>query len=178
MTASAAMMRAFARNNAWSNHRLLEACGRLSADALAAPRTGFFPSIRLTLDHILGVDRFYLDALEGRRTAAAELPDFTALAEAQRVSDRRLIAFCDALDEAGIEAEVTLARADGRRSVERAGAVLMHLFVHQIHHRGQVHAMLSGTPVPPPQLDEFLLREDAARRAADLAALGWDHPDG
>jgi uncharacterized damage-inducible protein DinB len=27
----------------------------------------------------------------------------------------------------------------------------MHLFAHQIHHRGQAHAMLAGTPLPPPQ---------------------------
>lgn len=175
MTA-AGTMRTLARNNAWSNHRLLEACGRLTAAALSAPRTGFFPSIQLTLEHILAVDRFYLDALEGRRTIQAETPDFTALAAAQRASDRRLIAFCDSLDAKGLDAEVTVERADGRRSIELAGGVLTHLFVHQIHHRGQVHAMLSGTPVPPPQLDEFFLREDAARRAPDVAALGWDRP--
>src|SRR3954462_2883593 len=45
--------RAMARNNAWYNHRLLSACGRLSPEAYAAPRTGFFPSIHRTLNHIL-----------------------------------------------------------------------------------------------------------------------------
>jgi uncharacterized damage-inducible protein DinB len=45
--------------------------------------------------------------------------------------------------------------------------------MHQIHHRGQAHAMLSETSVAPPQLDEFLLANDAPLRAADLAALGW-----
>ena len=40
---------------------------------------------------------------------------------------------------------------------ERLDAVLAHLFQHQIHHRGQAHAMLAGTDVPPPQLDEFFL---------------------
>ena len=49
--------------------------------------------------------------------------------------------------------------------------MLLHLFLHQVHHRGQVHDMLAQTDVPPPQLDEFLLEEDAARRAADLEAL-------
>jgi len=51
-------------------------------------------------------------------------------------------------------------------------AVLAHLFVHQIHHRGQAHAMLSGTRVAPPQLDEFFLVWDAPRRAAELRRLG------
>ena len=43
---------------------------------------------------------------------------------------------------------------------ERLDAVLAHLFQHQIHHRGQAHAMLAGTDVPPPQLDEFFLDWD------------------
>ena len=55
---------------------------------------------------------------------------------------------------------------------ERLDRVLAHLSMHQIHHRGQAHAMLSGTRVAPPQLDEFLLANDAPLRAADLAALG------
>ena len=33
--------------------------------------------------------------------------------------------------------------------------------------------MLASTSVPPPQLDEFILADDAAARAPDMAALGW-----
>jgi uncharacterized damage-inducible protein DinB len=169
--------RAMARNNAWSNHRLLAACARLSPEAYFAPRTSFFPSIHLTLNHILIVDWYYLDALEegglGPRAYEDETPcaDLDALEAAQRASDRRLIAWCDAADEARLAAPVTLLRAEGKRYRERAGDVLAHLFIHQTHHRGQVHAMLSGSDVPPPQLDEFFLQQDAPLRAEDLAAL-------
>ena len=51
--------------------------------------------------------------------------------------------------------------------------VLAHLFQHQTHHRGQVHAMLSGTSVAPPQLDEFIVADDARFRGTELAELGW-----
>ncbi|MCG8694314.1 MAG: hypothetical protein MI806_24150, partial [Minwuiales bacterium] len=59
---------------------------------------------------------------------------------------------------------------------ERADRTLLHLFQHQIHHRGQVHAMLAGTRVKPPQLDEFFMGDENERalRAADFAALGFD----
>jgi uncharacterized damage-inducible protein DinB len=57
--------------------------------------------------------------------------------------------------------------------VERCDRLLLHLFEHQIHHRGQAHCMLSGTSVPPPQLDEFFMAGDAPRREGDMAALGW-----
>ena len=42
-----------ARNNAWANHRLLSACEALTPAEFAAPRTGFFPSLRATFNHIL-----------------------------------------------------------------------------------------------------------------------------
>jgi uncharacterized damage-inducible protein DinB len=60
---------AMARNNAWANHRLHEACAGLSAEDYKARRTSFFPSIHLPLNHILLVDWYYLDALDngGRR---------------------------------------------------------------------------------------------------------------
>ncbi len=67
---------------------------------------------------------------------------------------------------------IAMERADHVQH-DRAGHVLAHLFMHQMHHRGQVHAMLSGTAVPPPQLDEFMMPSEAHLRAADMAALGW-----
>jgi hypothetical protein len=51
-------------NNAWANHRLLNACARLSSADFIAPRTSFFPSIKATLNHIVTVDWYYVDALE------------------------------------------------------------------------------------------------------------------
>ena len=175
--------RTLARNNAWSNYRLLKACAQLTQAAFTAPRTGFFPSIQMTLNHILTVDWFYLDALEegglGRSVYDKEIPCITAkeLISAQRLADQRLIDFCDALTEAQLLKPVKLLRDDGNTYVDRTDRVLTHLVVHQIHHRGQVHAMLSGTTVEPPQLDEFLLATDAPLRATDLQELNIGESD-
>ncbi len=170
--------RAMARNNAWANDQLLAACERLDAAAFAAPRVGFFPSLRRTLNHVYAVDVYYLDALEetGRGLAVfAPDPDFAdpaALRAAQAESDRRLTAFCDRLTAADLARRVEIVR-EASRPRERIAAVLAHLFQHQIHHRGQAHAMLAGTDVPPPQLDEFFLDHD---RAASVAAGGFLPP--
>ena len=64
-------------------------------------------------------------------------------------------------------------RGGGRVQREPRGHVVAHLLAHQVHHRGQAHAMLAGTPVAPPQLDEFLMASEAHLRTSDLAALGW-----
>ena len=172
--------RAMARNNAWANHRLLAACAQLSQDALRARRTSFFPSIHLTLNHILLVDWYYLDALDNGGARWRELyglgaepcPSFAGLRQAQAAADRRLIACCDRLGADGVDRVVVLHRPGEVEHPERAGDVLAHLFQHDIHHRGQVHAMLAGTEVAPPQLDEFFLAQDAPLRAAELEALG------
>ena len=172
-------------NNAWANHRLLEACGRLTDEEFAAPRTSFFPSIKATCNHIVTVHWYYLDMLE---RSHAGLPPHeqparffepeepfdtcTPLAAAQREADRRLIAHCRSLTDADMDEAVLLPRRDGLLR-DRVRRILAHLFQHQIHHRGQVHAMLAGTRVKPPQLDEFYCTGEAHLRAADLAALGF-----
>ena len=171
-------------NNAWSNHRLLTACGKLSQADFVATRTSFFPSIKATLNHILTVDWYYVDALErGLRDAEPnrEVDRFfdpeepfetcAALAVEQREVDRRLIDACAKLDDKRLALPIAVVRRAGVQS-EVASRLLAHLFQHQIHHRGQVHAMLAGTPVKPPQLDEFFCANEAHLRAAELAELG------
>jgi uncharacterized damage-inducible protein DinB len=170
--------RAMARNNAWANHRLLSACAALSQDEFEATRTGFFPSLKATLNHILIIDWFYVDALEGGslgpKSWADETPCATVadLRREQSAVDRRLIAVCEALTADTLDGIVRVNR-DTRVQTERRDRLLLHLFQHQIHHRGQAHAMLSGTSVKPPQLDEFYSIAEAPLRAAEFAELGW-----
>ena len=167
-----------ALNNAWSNRRLLGACAMLSEAAFAAERVGFFPSLRATLNHILTVDWYYIDALEGGGRGYAifdneiPCPRLVDLAAAQQASDRKLVQFCARLGESDLGRQVLLDRAERGVKRETVASVLPHLFIHQIHHRGQAHAMLSGTTVKPPQLDEFFLFEDRAATVPELASMG------
>lgn len=166
-----------AANNAFANQRLLAAAGRLSPDELIARRTGFFPSILATLSHNLIVDRFYVDALEGGTLGPAAFaeaiphPRLAPLSAEQAELDQRLLAVCAALTPASLQAPVRMVRARGDTH-DRTDRVLLHLFQHQIHHRGQAHAMLSGTSIAPPQLDEFFMTGEAHLRHDELQALG------
>jgi uncharacterized damage-inducible protein DinB len=174
-------------NNAWSNLRLLRACAALDDAEFTAPRTGFFPSLKDTLNHIVTVDWLYVDALERAVAGRPVNPDAAGffeppapfatcatLAPAQREVDRRLIALCAGLTD--LSPHVSIQRADHVQR-EPLVQVLAHLFQHQIHHRGQAHAMLAGTAVKPPQLDEFFLAEEAPLRAEELATLGLREAD-
>ena len=171
-------------NNAWSNHRLLGAVAKLSQEDFVATRTSFFPSIEHTLNHNLTVDWYYVDALErahrkqppnegARSFFDPERPfrELAPLREAQRAMDLRLVELCRALNDGELDSPVGVMRRQGVLH-EPMGRLLAHLFQHQIHHRGQAHAMLAGTSVKPPQLDEFFCANEAHLRAAELAELG------
>jgi uncharacterized damage-inducible protein DinB len=170
--------RAFAYNNAWANHRLLTACGSLSQEDFEAGRTGFFPSLQMTLNHIYVIDLFYVDALEGGWLGPkawenpVPCPLLAELRGAQATVDKRLIAVCDALTPDLLGSIVRINR-NTEVQTERRDRLLMHLFQHQIHHRGQAHAMLSGTIIKPPQLDEFFFAAEAPLRAVEFDDLAW-----
>ncbi len=171
-------LRIQARANRLANHRLHAAMAALPRSDFQAPRASFFASLAATLNHLVAVDGYYLDALTrtpdapARYRAFRPAPEVAELAARQAASDARLIAFCEALDAAGCAAEVEMDRGD---HVQRdlAAHVLAHLFMHQTHHRGQAHAMLAGTAIAPPQLDEFLMPSEAHLRTDDMTALGW-----
>lgn len=170
--------RQMARNNRWSNDRLYRAMLALRPGEFEAVRTSFFPSIKETLNHIYEVDLFYFDALVEAGAGAAifqrfvEFDDPAKLAGAQADLDNRLIAFCDGLAAADLDRRVPTERGEAGIVPERIGDLLAHLFLHQIHHRGQVHSMLAGTSVKPPPLDEFFLDYDLRFRKDEVERLG------
>jgi uncharacterized damage-inducible protein DinB len=169
---------AMAQNNAWANHRLLGACEALTPEEFAAARQSFFPSLRATLNHILRVDQYYIDAVAGAdalRRYDEPPPDYAdarSLRLAQTASDKRLIAFCERQTEMSLARDCVLPRPNRKPPPSKMASILEHLFQHQIHHRGQAHAMLSSTHVKPPQLDEFFLAGEEELRRDELRALG------
>jgi len=168
-----------AHANRLANRRLQASLAGLSTSDLHAKRTSFFPTLIGTLNHLLAVDRYYIAALYGEPDMEAQYrryaphDELAPYAAAQDASDNKLIAFCDKLDDAGANAIVDMLHGDGPTKSDLACLVLEHLFMHQTHHRGQVHAMLAGTQVKPPQLDEFIMRVDEPFRVMEMSSLGW-----
>lgn len=171
--------RLMARNNRLTNFRLGQTLRQLAPGEWEAPRSGFFPSLRSTLNHLLTVDLFYVDALEGGTTGFSHretpepYPDLDDLIAVQAEVDQRLIDFCEGLAPADLDRVVEVHRPD-RVQREPLPELLLHMSHHATHHRGQVHAMLSATSIaPPPQFDEFLTRDATPARRDEMRALGW-----
>jgi uncharacterized damage-inducible protein DinB len=174
--------RKLAQANRLANARLHRAIARLDPSDLTAPRPAFFGSLQKTLNHILMVDRFYLNALLGLPLNRAYLDEATfctdlpTLADWQATSDRALLSHVEGLTPATLVETVAIDRGE-RVQHDRRDDILSHVFQHQTHHRGQVHGMLSATALKPPQLDEFIVGDDHAARAEDMAQIGWSEAD-
>jgi uncharacterized damage-inducible protein DinB len=174
MTLAAALLQQ-AHANRLINQRLHGAMQALSDADFHAPRVGFFPSLAATLNHILVVDLYYVAALEGDGQADRQWSQFVPAATLAELAARQAEVDLRLIAQAGLDPARVVAMPRLRGEVQRdsACAVLMHLFMHQHHHRGQAHAMLSSTTVKPPQLDEFMMPSEAHFRVDDMAQAGW-----
>ena len=155
-----------ARFNEWANARLYGAVARLSEEDYRADRGLFFGSVHRTLNHLLVVDRIWTRRIEGVPHGIASLDaqlhdGFSALKTARVDEDRRLIRQVDGLDAAALKRTVRYRRIIGSGEGEtRCDHILVTLFNHQTHHRGQVHAALTQSGIEPPPLDVIFFLDE------------------
>lgn len=147
-----------AKYNRIANERLFAACAQLDDAAYRQRRAGSFGSIHGLLNHILLGDRRWMALFELGDRATPPLntilyDDFSILRTAREHEDRRLESFFGGLDNVFWRRSFAYTNNQGKEYVETAHVACSHLFNHQTHHRGQVHAMLSQTSTPPPALD-------------------------
>ena len=147
-----------ARFNAWTNERIYGCVAELSDEAYRKDRKAFFGSIHNTLNHLLVVDRLWIARAEGGETGIKSLDeilygDFAALHAARQAEDARLIAFVERFDDAALERSINFRLMTGSEGSMPLDLILMTLFNHQTHHRGQVPAMLTQDDIFAPPLD-------------------------
>lgn len=148
-----------ARYNAWINERIYGAATELDDEAYRRDRGAYFGSIHHTLNHILVVDRLFAARLSERTPDIASLDqilydEFDALRGARRTEDDRLIAMVGEWDGSALQAPIRFKRILGGGTHEmRRDHMLLTLFNHQTHHRGQVHCMLTQAGIDPPPID-------------------------
>lgn len=148
----------FARYNSIVNQRLYDLCAGLSDDEYRKERFGSFGSIHRTLNHILLGDRIWMDRFEGAGMITPPLGSilydkFAALREARESEDTRIERFMANLTEEFFAHEIRYVNSRGVEFSDPPALVVLHMFNHQTHHRGQVHTMLSHAGVQPPSLD-------------------------
>ncbi len=136
------------RFSAWAYGRVYDSCATLSDDDYRLDRGVFFGSVHNTLNHLLLVDRLWMARIKGGSVEIDGLGDilfdnFTDLRAAQETQSAEIAAMIAGLDEAQFSDIISFSRADGSSGKPALGEILITVFNHQTHHRGQVSAMLT-----------------------------------
>jgi uncharacterized damage-inducible protein DinB len=160
------LARTMARYNRWQNRSLYGAAATLADAERRRDRGAFFGSIHATLAHILWADLAWLNRFGVLpppprgvlKDPGAVFPDWDALSAERRRIDEVMVGWTDGLTPADIAGDLTYhSMASGTTSTRPRGLLLAHLFNHQTHHRGQVHAMLTAAGARPDDTDLPLL---------------------
>jgi uncharacterized damage-inducible protein DinB len=158
-------VRTMASYNKEMNRALYDAAGRLG-DAERRRETGaFWGSIHGTLNHLLWADRTWMARFDGwppppvlQKESAAMIADFATLKAEREAADAKIEAWAARIDEAWLAADQTWFSGTTQREMRmKRSFLVMHVFNHQTHHRGQVHAMITAANERTGDTDLFLL---------------------
>lgn len=148
--------------NHWQNDSLITAADTLDDDARRSDRGAFFGSIHKTLNHILWADQIWMHRLAATpKPAAMSIPESVAQHDswneykaARHAFDQMMMAWARRLGAEDFTGHLTWYSGAIEANVTNPRAVLVvHMFNHQTHHRGQVHAMLTAAGARPGDTD-------------------------
>ena len=136
--------------NRWANDRLYAAAAALPDAEYRAVHGAPQASVHGRLSHVLVADRVWMHRFTGDgpvHQSFDELPFETlaALTSARREEDDRIVAWIEGLDKERFGELVTYRLISATDDLTQPLAPLLtHMFMHQTHHRGQAHGLLTA----------------------------------
>ncbi|MGI3164772.1 DinB family protein [Pseudooceanicola sp. 200-1SW] len=154
-----------ARYNSWQNSQMAAALAQLDPEALRQDRGAFFGSLLGTANHLLWADQLWLSRLtdvarpEVGMKGSPELTPTIAAWQAERFRiDGRFRLWAEGLGALDLTGDLVWhSGITGREERRPLAGIVMHVFNHQTHHRGQIHAMLTALGIDPGPTDLFLM---------------------
>ncbi len=164
-------VRTMARYNHWQNGLIYDLAGSLDDAARRADCGMCFGSIHNTLNHMLWDDQMLmhcladmpLPAADSVRTSVGLFEDWLALRNAHAAFSTGIVEWADTISETWLEGTRIWNSGAAQQQGRKSNAILLvQLFNHQTHHRGQLHVMLSQQGVKTPHTDVSFMPEDRA----------------
>jgi uncharacterized damage-inducible protein DinB len=154
-----------ARYNAWQNGSLYAAAATLTDGARRLDRGAFWRSIQGTLNHVLWGDRTWMSRFAGwpkpelvMGASVATVEDFVTLRAEREQADAGVTAWAAEVSQDWLGQDMSWFSGAAKREMTGPRWLLVsHMFNHQTHHRGQVHAMLTAAGARPEDTDLMLL---------------------
>lgn len=149
-----------AEYNQLMNQRLFHAASDLSLEELLQDNGAFFKSVLLTLNHIMIGDLLWLKRFSTSKNNHQALQvlvnidkpsrldkllydNLKGLSEQRSILDKVIISYCHELQANDLDEPLEYVNYKGEMHIKRLGDLILHLFLHQVHHRGQVTTLLS-----------------------------------
>lgn len=155
--------RTLARYGQWMNEKCYAVCAELTDEERKRNRGAFFCSIHGTLNHLLYGDLAWLSRFTGEPASmpvlGTELYDeFDALHRERVAVDARILSWVETLGDDWLASPaVFTSQTDGVTRELPSWAIVVHMFQHAVHHRGQLTTLLSqlGRDVGPTDLHKL-----------------------
>lgn len=160
-----AFARMMARYNRWQNESLYGAADTLDDSERRKDRGAFFQSIHATLNHLLWADMVWMSRLAGTLKPGGSISssttirdNWTVLKDDRAEFDARIVAWTEEIDDDWLKADLAWFSGALKRDIFKPRwMATVHLFNHQTHHRGQVHAMLTAAGAKPADTDVIFM---------------------
>jgi uncharacterized damage-inducible protein DinB len=140
-----------AKYNAWQNQWMFQAVDGLDDATREADRGLFWRSIRATLSHLMWGDMMWMSRFDGGDAPTRPLTETgeaygwsDLMAERPRL-DARIAGWSWGVSQDDLDGALTWYSGAMKQDMSKPYAMcVVHFFNHQTHHRGQVHAALTG----------------------------------
>jgi len=149
-----------ANYNQLMNQRQYAAASKLSKDQLCEDKGAFFKSVLGTLNHILVGDIVWLKRFSEHPSSTKTLSciremdmpsnldsllftDLNVLKAQREIVDEAIVNWVGSLNDTDLDQCISYKNMAGKTFNKPLTSLVNHLFLHQVHHRGQVTTLLS-----------------------------------
>lgn len=145
--------------NRWANERILEAASALTDEQYSSPLRGTFPSLRLTMEHLLAAEVVWLSRWEGH--SLGEAPEYSGCENARALRSiwisfwRRQFQYLSALGESDLGQAVSIRTRSGIETVQQLRDTMIHVVNHSTQHRGDAASQIVQLGGSPSSTDYF-----------------------
>lgn len=145
--------------NKWAHELVFQSVSDLSREQYERVVGGSFPSVRLTLEHVLATEVVWLSRWEGH--SLGEAPDYSGIADAAalirmwRYFRERQDGFITSLAEDELTKPIAIRTRSGIETVQPLCDTMLHVVNHSSYHRGQITNLVRQVGGKPRSTDYF-----------------------
>ena len=135
-------------------HRYFSLLTQLSWEEVVKNREASWHSMRNIFIHTLGAVNHWLNLLQDEKYHLDKnFENYTSPEDLQRLmvkTEERMCKYLSSLDQDGLQQKYTVRNDSGETIEVTAEDILIHVFEEEVHHRGEIIALLWQIKVEPP----------------------------